>query len=59
MLANIPLLCLLPSWIAGPLLNPNGPPPTSLEAFIALTSGEYPFYPDLYVQVVDVRDAGV
>ncbi len=57
-LRRITLICLLPSWIAGPLLNPNAPPPVSLEAFIGLSSGEYPFYPNLFMQVVDVRDVG-
>lgn len=57
-LRRVKLLCLLPSWIAGPLLNPNAPPPVSLEAFIGLTNGEYPCYPNLFVQVVDVRDVG-
>jgi hypothetical protein len=57
-LRSVNLTVLLPSWITGPLLNPCGPPPTSLELLIALSSGEYPFAPNLYVQVVDVRDTG-
>jgi hypothetical protein len=53
-LKDIRLVRLLPGWISGPLLNANVVP-VSLEPFLALGSGEYPFAPRLYVQVVDVK----
>lgn len=48
-------ICLLPAWIAGPLLNLEARP-ISLEVFLAMSSGEYPFAPRFFLQVVDVRD---
>ena len=53
---KVRLIRLLPGWIAGPSLNPNPPVPLSLEPFLALGSGEYPFCPRISVQVTDVRD---
>lgn len=55
-LSGIRLTILLPGWIMGPPMSSLPPPPVSLEPFLALGSGEYPFIPQLSVQPVDVRD---